>query len=71
MDFDVENLRLIESEAIAKLSAKAKSLRESDPTLNPGIARARACASMPQTTNRYLDAVQRLTYAGHAPKVWK
>lgn len=71
MDFDIESLRQIEGACIEKLSAKARSLRAADPGLNPGLARAKACAAMPQTTARYLDAVQRLNYAGLQAKVWK
>jgi hypothetical protein len=70
MDFDIERLREIEAACIAKFSAKARALREADPSLNAGIARAKACAAMPQVTEEYLWATQRLTFSGLRPKVW-
>jgi hypothetical protein len=71
MDFDVEELRRLEDLCIAKLSAKAKTLRQADPALNAGLARARACAAMPRVTGEYLWIVQRLQFAGLQPKTWK
>jgi hypothetical protein len=71
MDFDVESLRQLEAACIEKLSRKARALREADPGLNPGLARAKACQLLHRTTAAYLDCTQRLTYAGHQPRVWK
>jgi hypothetical protein len=71
MDLDVEELRRVEDLCIAKFQAKARALREADPTLNAGLARARACAALPRITNEYLQVTQRLTFCGLQPKVWK
>jgi hypothetical protein len=71
MDFDIEELRRIEGDCIEKLSRKARALREADPGLNPGLARAKACQLMPKTTSAYLECTQRLTYGGHQPRTWK
>jgi hypothetical protein len=71
MDFDAEAMRRIESACIEKFQAKAKALREADPTLNAGLARAKACAALPKTTGEYLQITQRLTFCGLQPRVWK
>lgn len=71
LNLDIEGLREVEAACIAKFQAKAKALREADPRMNPGIARAKACELMPNTTSKYLEAVQRLTFCGCSPKTWK
>ena len=71
MDFDVEELRATEADCIQRLSAKAAALRQADPSLSAGIARAKACAALPNTTEKYLAVTQRLTFCGLHPKVWK
>jgi hypothetical protein len=70
MDSDIASLRQIEAVCIAKLSRNARVLREADPSLNAGIARARAC-QQPKITGEYLWVVQRLQHAGLQPKIWK
>ena len=71
MDLDIEDLRQIEAECIARFQQKARALRDADPALSAQIARAKAASLLPQTMEKYLSACSRLQFAGIFPRTWK
>jgi len=71
MDFDVENLRSVESECLRRFREKARALRDANPTMTAQVARAKSASSLPQTLERYLAATSRLRFMGLQPVEWK
>jgi hypothetical protein len=71
MDMDVTSLREVESQCIARFVAKIRILKAENPGLSQSILRAKAAASLPQTSEKYLMVCSRLTYMGCQPREWK
>jgi hypothetical protein len=61
---ELEQLRAVEREAIARFKARQAEIQRANPELSAEVAFSRAVQSLPKTADKYEYARMRLTMAG-------